>query len=159
MSSSNEVVLYNPAMFPTLLDQDPREVEARFLARFEKAKSLDDLFDVMEGNNASGLVGETVEITAVAWAPYLSDDGIIPNAICQAINLTDGEVIEFATTSKMCTHFIRQAEVIGAIPFRARIAQVTTRSGQKALNLERVPQGDKPARKPLGEHFGEEAPY
>lgn len=138
MSSSTEVVLYDPALFPALRDQDPQEAQARFVRRFSQARDLDDLFSVLEGNNAKGLIGKAIQIEGVQWAPYESDQGIIPNAICEAIDLDTGEVIEFATTSSMLTHFIRQAELIGAIPFKARIAEKTTRSGRKALNLERV---------------------
>lgn len=138
MSSGTEVVLYDPSLFPALRDQDPQEAQARFVKRFSQAKDLDDLFSVLEGNNAKGLVGKAVQIEAVQWAPYESDQGVIPNAICEAIDLETGEVIEFATTSSMLTHFIRQAEIIGSLPFKARITEKTTRSGRKALNLERV---------------------
>ena len=146
--SSNEVVragstiveLYSEALFPELRHQDPRESEARFLKRFEKAKTIDDLFDVLEGNNASALVGHVIQVDRVEWSGYQSDDGLIPLAVVTGADTGTGEVIEFATTSKACTHFIRRAELIGALPFRATIEQVITRSGQKALNLSRPHQ-------------------
>lgn len=138
MSASTEVVAYDPALFPDLLDQDPAEVRKRFAARFSQAKDIEDLFDVLEGNTSKDLVGHKLQVTGVAWAPYESDRGIIPNAICQAIELDTGEVIEFATTSEVLTMFIRRAEVIGALPFEAKITAKKTRQGQTALNFERV---------------------
>lgn len=135
---SGELVLYDTALFPNLLDQDPEAVAARFAERFKRAESLDDLFNVLEGNSTKDMVGAKVQVDSVAWAPYESERGIIPNAICQGVNLDTGEVIEFATTSQMLTLFIRRAELIKALPFRARITATKTRSGQTALNFERV---------------------
>ena len=135
---STELVAYDQALFPTLLDQDPVAVRERFAARFARAETIEDLFDVLEGNTSKDLVGKRMQVTAVAWAPYESDRGIIPNAICTAADVETGEVFEFATTSEALTMFIRRAELIGAIPFNARIASKKTRSGQNALNFERI---------------------
>jgi len=74
----------------------------------------------------------------VQWAPYESDRGTIPLAICDAVNVGTGEMIEFATTSGMLTLFLRQAQLVDALPFKARITEKVTRSGQKALNFERA---------------------
>lgn len=136
--ASTDLVLYDQAMFPALLDQDPHEVMSRFARRFAAAETIDDLFNVLSGTSSQGLIGKSLEITAVAWAPYESDQGVIPLAVCTAIDLPTGEVIEFATTGGMLTLFIRRAELIGALPFQARITEKLTRSGQKALNFERV---------------------
>ena len=132
------IIAYDPALFPTLLDQDPEAVRARFARRFAAAGNIDDLFDALEGNTAQGLVGRSLEIRAVGWAPYESERGIIPNAICEAVDVKTGEVLEFATTSDALVLFIRQAELVKALPFRAKIAKKTTRSGNTALNFERV---------------------
>lgn len=136
--ASTEVALYDPALFPNLLDQDPQEVEARFAKRFAQAETLEDLFNVLEGNTSKDMVGRTIEIRDVAWAPYESDRGIIPLAVCTAVDTGSGEVLEFATTGGMLTKFIRRAEVIGAIPFTARITAKKTRGGKDALNFERA---------------------
>jgi hypothetical protein len=133
-----DVELYDHAMFPNLLDQDPQAVAARFASRFAKAESIDDLFGVLKGNSSKDMVGRTIAVTGVSWAPYESDRGIIPNAICEAVDLRTGEVIEFATTSQMLTLFIRKAEMIGALPFEARITEKKTLSGNMALNFEPV---------------------
>lgn len=133
-----ELVLYDTTLWPTLLDQDPEAVAARFAERFKRAESLNDLFDVLEGNSTKNMVGLKVRVDSVSWAPYESERGVIPNAICRGANLDTGEVIEFATTSQMLTLFIRRAELIKALPFEARIAAKKTRSGQTALNFERV---------------------
>lgn len=136
--ASTDLVQYDQALFPTLLDQDPEAVRERFARRFMAAETLQDLFDVLGGNTSKDLVGKRVQISAVAWAPYESDRGIIPLAICTAADVETGEVLEFATTSEALTMFIRRAELIGALPFNARIAAKKTRSGQTALNFEPV---------------------
>jgi hypothetical protein len=133
-----EVVAYDPALFPNLIDQDPEAVTARFAERFKQANDLDDLFNVLEGSSSKNMVGKAIEISSVAWAPYESDRGVIPNAICTAVDLDTGEQIEFATTSTVLTMFIRRAELVKALPFRARITAKKTRGGRLALNFERV---------------------
>lgn len=137
-AASTDIVAYDRALFPDLLSQDPQDVMRRFAQRFMQAESLDALFDVLNGNTAKGLVGRRLQIMRVAWAPFESDDGVIPNAICEASDVETGEVIEFATTAKALTMFIRRAELIGALPFNVRITEVKTRSGNAALNFERA---------------------
>lgn len=137
-STGTDIVAYDQAVFPTLLDQDPVEVRKRFADRFARAQTIDDLFDVLSGNTSKDMVGRTLQITSVAWAPYESERGVIPLAICMAADAHTGEVVEFATTSEALTLFIRRAEVIGEIPFTARITSKKTRAGQNALNFERV---------------------
>lgn len=137
-NGSAGLMAYDHALFPELLSQDPIAVMQRFAARFMQAKTLDQLFDVLSGNTAQALVGRRLQITQVAWAPFESDNGIIPNAICQAADVETGEVLEFATTSQGLAMFIRRAELIGALPFNVKIAAVKTRGGNTALNFERA---------------------
>jgi hypothetical protein len=137
-AASTDVVAYDKALFPDLLAVDPASIRERFARRFMAAETLEQLFDVLSGNTALKLVGRRLEIEQVAWAPFESDRGIIPNAICQAVDLETGEVIEFATTSEALTMFIRRAEVVGAMPFKVKIASVKTKGGNTALNFERV---------------------
>jgi hypothetical protein len=134
---NGELVLYNRDLFPQLLDMDPREVRRRFAERFMKAENLDDLFNVLSGNTSQDMIGRTIQIRDVSWAPYESDAGIIPLAVCQAADVHTGEAFEFATTGEVLCMFIRRAELVGAIPFEARIAGKKTNSGQTALNFER----------------------
>lgn len=134
---STDLAAYDTALFGDLIDQDPDRVRERFAARFMQADNIDDLFGVLQGNLSKDLVGRTVKITGVSWAPFESDRGVIPNAICEAVDTATGELIEFATTSEMLTMFIRRAELTGSIPFTARITGKKTRSGQTALNFER----------------------
>lgn len=133
-----DVIQYDPELFPQLLSQDTAAVTARFAERFLKAESLDDLFNVLQGNSSQDMVGRRVRILGVSWAPYESDRGVIPLAIADAVDIDTGETVEFATTSAMLTMFIRKAELIGELPFEARITAKKTRSGQTALNFERV---------------------
>lgn len=136
--TSTEVIAYDPGLFPTLLSQDPEEVRARFARRFMAAESIDDLFGVLEGNTANTLVGRTLRIVGVSWAPFESDRGTIPNAICEAADVKTGELLEFATTSEQLVLFIRRAEILQKIPFDAKIVSKKTRNGYNALNFERV---------------------
>jgi len=135
-TTPDEVI--DPGMFPMINDADPTAVQARMVERVFKAETIDDLFDILDGNLSKALIGRKVQIQSVAWQPYESDRGIIPLAVVQATDLADGEQLEFATTSSMLTSFIRRAEMIGAIPFAARIVGKRTRSGNTALNFERV---------------------
>lgn len=136
-AAGTEIAPYDHALFPDLLSQDPLAVMQRFARRFMAAESLDALFDVLSGNTAQALVGRRLQISQVAWAPFTSDRGIIPNAICQASDIETGEVLEFATTSEALTMFIRRAELIGALPFNVKVAAVKTKGGNTALNFER----------------------
>ena len=136
--SDSEVIAYDDKLFPELLQTDRESVMLRFAERFKAAETIDDLFDALEGNLSRSLVGHKVRINSVQWAPYQSDRGVVPLAICQAVDLTTGEETEFATTAGVLTMFIRRAELIGAIPFEARIAGKKTQNGETALNFERV---------------------
>lgn len=132
-----DIVLYDHELFPDLKWADPLEFEARSADRFKRATSLDDLFDVMSGNNSQSLVGKRLEIQAVDFQAYQADDGVIPNAICAAVDLDNGEVIEFSTTSGFCTKFLRMAQLLDKLPVKVKITDTLTKSGQKALNFER----------------------
>jgi hypothetical protein len=132
------VQLYDAAMFPELVYQDPEEVTARFARRFEQAKTIEDLFAVLGGSSSKTMVGKKVQIQGVSWTGYESDRGVIPMAICEAIDLKTGEVVEFATTSSVLTMFIRRAELIGHMGFQVKIVEKKTRSGNTALNFEAV---------------------
>ena len=134
--SPDEVI--DPGMFPMINEVDPTAVQARMVERVFRAETIEDLFDVLDGNLSKALIGRKVQIQSVTWQPYESDSGIIPLAVVQATDLDDGEQLEFATTSSMLTSFVRRAEMIGAIPFAARIVGKRTRSGNTALNFERV---------------------
>lgn len=138
VEQSTAVELYDRSMFPVLLDQSPEAVQARFAEQYAKATSLAELFSVLEGNSSKDLIGHKVKIGAVNWAPYESERGIIPLAICEGVDLDTGEVINFVTTSSSLTMFIRMAELIKVLPFEAKITSKKTRSGQTALNFERV---------------------
>ena len=137
-ATTSDVVLYDPNLFPELRWQDPLEANSRFAARFERAENLDDLFGVLSGNSTQNMVGRRIEIQDVDWIAYQADQGVIPNAICLAADIDSGEVLEFATTSGMCTMFIRKAELLGLLPVRVKIVEKVTKSGNRALNFERV---------------------
>jgi hypothetical protein len=136
--SDTQIEAYDHALFPELLNTDPESVMVRFAERFMRAETLDDLFDALEGNLSRSLVGHKVRIQSVQWAPYQSDRGITPLAICQATDLTTGEETEFATTGGVLTMFIRRAELLDCIPFDAKIVGKRTSNGQTALNFERL---------------------
>lgn len=137
-ATTTDVVLYDPTMFPELKWQDPLDAGKRFASRFDRAQDLDDLFNILNGNSTKNMVGRRLEIQDVDWIAYQSDNGVIPNAICLAADIDSGEVLEFATTSQMCTLFIRKAQLLGLLPVKVKIVEKVTRSGQKALNFEKV---------------------
>lgn len=132
------VAEYDPELFRNLPTVAPQDMARRFVERFERAETLDDLFDALEGENSKGLAGKTVVIKDVQWQWYLSETGRIPNAICTAAIMPDGEVKEFATTGMVLTMFLRRAQLLGKLPFKAKIVGVKTASGQTALNFERA---------------------
>lgn len=137
-ATTTDVVLYDPNLFPELKWADPLDAEKRFAARFDRAENLDDLFNVLEGKNTQNMIGRRVEIREVEWQAYQADQGVIPNGICLAVDIDSGEVLEFATTSGMCTKFIRKAELLGLLPVKVKIVEKTTKDGNRALNFERV---------------------
>jgi hypothetical protein len=137
MPDSTGLVAYDTQMFPNLLDQDPEAVRERFARRFAAAEDIDDLFGVLQGSTSKDMVGRALTINSVAWAPFESDRGVIPLAVCDAVDIHTDEVVEFATTSEALVLFIRKAELIGAMPFSVRVVAKKTRSGNTALNFER----------------------
>ena len=124
--------------FPALSESNPDAVMDRMAKRIHASETIDQLFDSLKGVTSDQLDGKSVEVTGVDWSVYESDRGPIPLATVEAIDLTSGEVFEFATTSFMLVHFLRRAQLIGQIPFRARIAGKKTRNNQTALNFERL---------------------
>ena len=133
---SGEVVPYDTSLFPELRWQDPERMGERLAKRFAQAGNLEDLFAVLSGNNTQGMVGRRVEIQAVDWLAYESDRGVIPNAVCDAVDIESGELLEFATTSGACTMFIRRAELLGLLPVKVKIVEKVTKTGNRALNFE-----------------------
>jgi hypothetical protein len=126
------------ADFPDIREVDPAEVSRRMAERVGGAKSLDDLFDTLNGKSSDDLVGRSFEFIDVTWQPYKAQRGIIPQALCTVIDLGTGELTEFVTTGEMLVNFLRRAQQLEAFPFKARIVEKTTKSGQQALNFERV---------------------
>lgn len=135
-ATKTEIVAYDQTLFPMLRETDPEAVQARMAAQMFKAESIEDLFGVLNGTLSRDLVGQAVDVRSVAWQPYESDRGTIPLAVVEAVKLETGELVEFATTSTMLVAFLRQAEIIGALPFTARITSKKTRGGNMALNFE-----------------------
>lgn len=124
--------------FPGIQSVDPEAIMGRMSERIKRAESLDELFDSLAGKSSDQLVGKRFEFRTVNWQPYESQRGTIPLALCEVVDLDTGEPDEFVTTAFMLVHFLRRAQVIGVLPFRARIVEKQTRSGQTALNFERV---------------------
>ena len=117
---------------------DPEAAVRRMSERMLKADSLDALYDSTKGITSDELDGKSIEVTSVEWQQYESDRGPIPQAVVQATNLIDGDVFEFVTTATMLVTFLYKAQQLNAIPFRARITGKKTKSGNTALNFERL---------------------
>ena len=124
--------------FPGIRDVDPDAVARRMSDRVMRAQSLDELFDSLSGSTSDALVGKSFRLFGVAWQPFETEKGVIPNAIVEAADIRTGESREFATTARMLVAFLRRAKVLNPFPFDVRIVEKLTRSGQKALNFERV---------------------
>ena len=121
-----------------VLESSPDDVQKRMAGRLQNAETLDDLFDALTGTTSDQLDGKRVQVDEVAWQVYESDRGPIPLAVVQAVDLDTGEELEFATTAFMLVHFIRRAQIINQLPFKARIVGKRTRNNQTALNFERA---------------------
>lgn len=132
------VINYDPALFPDLANADPREGALRLVERIFAAENEQEVFDALKGETSKNMVGRRLEFRDVAWQPFYSERGAIPNAICTAADLDSGEVVTFATTGLVLTASIRKLQLLGKVPFRARIVPVKTNSGQTALNFEAV---------------------
>lgn len=124
--------------FPEIQSVDPNAVIERMVKRVRSAGTIDDLFDALTGTSSDQMLGRSFEFTDVTWQPYLSDRGTIPLAVCDVVDLSTGESTEFVTTATMLVHFLRQAQILGAYPFKARVVGKKTNSGQTALNFERI---------------------
>lgn len=117
------------------VQRDPERIARLMGERLDRAETLDALFAVTSGTTSDDLIGKVFEVLAVEWDAYESDGGLVPLAIVSAVDKSTGEKAEWATTAAMLTRFIRRAEVLGLLPFTARIEGKRTRSGQTALNF------------------------
>jgi hypothetical protein len=135
---SGEVELYDRQLFGNLISQDPEAVMARFAEQFMAAKTVEEVFAVLDGNSATRLYGEVVEIRSVAWAPYQTEDGVIPNAIIEAVNMHTGEQVQFSNTGRLSNMQLRRVELIGGLPLKVRVVGKRTAGGQTATNFELV---------------------
>jgi hypothetical protein len=116
----------------------PETILARMGARYDRAESIEDLFDALQGQSSDAMVGRKFRFLDVSWQPYQTEKGVIPLAVCDVVDLDSGEQTEFVTTGYMLVRFIRRAIQLGVMPFEARIVGKKTNSGQTALNFERV---------------------
>lgn len=134
----NALIPENDLSWLTAADADPEAIAERMAKRVRGAGSMDELFDSLTGKASDQMVGRAFEFVSVAWQPFQAERGVIPLAVCEVIDLATGEQTEFVTTGGMLVQFLRQAQLLDGYPFRARITEKVTRSGQKALNFERV---------------------
>ncbi len=116
----------------------PEAVAERMAKRVRSTTNMDELFDSLQGKASDQMVGRAFQFNSVEFQPYEADNGIIPLAVCEVVDLGTGEPTEFVTTGTMLVQFLRQAQLLNGYPFRARITEKVTKSGQKALNFERV---------------------
>lgn len=126
------------AEFPELRSVDPDAVRERIQARYKRAETIDDLFDVMGGGTSNRWIGRRIEVRSVAWQPYEADRGVIPLAVCQVLDLDTNKDDEFVTTADGLVGFLRAAQLMDAIPFRAKVVEKATKNRRTALNFERV---------------------
>lgn len=132
-----QVAVYPTELLQKVREQDPDKVLARMGQRYAQAKTLDDLFDVMEGTLTKNIVGRRIVVTGVEWAPYDKDgrEGVL--AVLQVADPDSGEISEVATTAFQPLMFTYHAELLGQLPFEVRVTESKTRSGQTAINFAR----------------------
>lgn len=135
-ATSMDVVLYDPTLFGELKWQDPQDMGRKVGERMNRASTVEDLFAVLQGRSTKDMIGRKVEVLDVDFYAYQADDGVIPNAICQAVDTDTGEVLEFATTSGFCTAFLKKAQLLGLLPVKVKITETLTRGGNRAINFE-----------------------
>lgn len=131
-------VVASSGMLVNARKADPEAATRRMAERMLKATTLDDLFDSTKGVTSDELDGKSIEVVSVEWQEYESDRGAIPQAVVQAVDLINGDAFEFVTTASMLVTFLYKAQALGQIPFKARIAGKRTKSGNTALNFERL---------------------
>lgn len=115
----------------------PEEVSNRIASRVMGAGSLDELFDVWEGQASRDLAGRSFEIRSIEWGWYQADTGEIPLAVVDAVDLKTGEETTWPTTARNLVTFLWKAEEMDALPFEARIVGETTKSGRTVLRFAR----------------------
>lgn len=132
-----QVAVYPVELLQKVREQDPDKVLARMAARYAQAKTLDDLFEVMEGTLTKNIIGKTIRVVGVEWAPYDKEgkEGVL--AVLQCADASTGEISEVATTAFQPLMFTYYAELLGQLPFEVRVTESKTRSGQTAINFER----------------------
>jgi hypothetical protein len=136
-------VTFAGVSFPvTWSEADPEVVQQRIMGRLFAAETLDQAFDVWEGDSSDALVGKTYEILEVAWMPYeaVKEDGstkTIPLAEVSAVNCGTGEKETWTTTATNLTGFLAWAENHDKLPFKARIQGELTRRGRTVLRFAR----------------------
>lgn len=123
---------------PLTAERDPQATMERMAKRVRSTKSMEELFDSLNGKASDQMVGRAFQFNDVAFESYEAERGPIPLAVCDVVDLATGEVTEFVTTGGMLVQFLYQAKQLNGFPFKARITEKPTRSGQKALNFERV---------------------
>lgn len=125
------------AAFPDT-ERDVEAVQAKMAARLWESESLDELFDSLQGKTSDKLVGKVIEVQSLDWDTYESADrGPIHCVTVSGKDVANGEEIEFWTSGYMVVRFLRKAELLHLLPFKARVEGKKTRSGQTALNLVR----------------------
>lgn len=118
--------------------EDPRAVQARIAKKIMSKDNLDDMFDALDSQASDTLVGRRFTIKSVEFDIYHADDGDVPLAVVQSIDLKTGEPEEWVTTAVNLTSFLANAVRIEALPFDAKIGERKTGNNQSALRFERA---------------------
>lgn len=119
-------------------ERDAEAIQRGMLQRVHAGTTMDELFDSLQGKASDSLVGRSFEIQEVSWDIYNAAQGPLPLARVKSIDLATNQPEEWVTTSPMLTVFMKRAQEIGGLPFKAKIVGKKTRSGQTALNFERA---------------------
>ncbi len=141
-AETSEIVEVNFQGLPIKLraSTDPEAAQRRILERLFASNSIEEAFDVWEGQSSEDLEGRTFTITGVRWAPYTrpEDGEKIPLAEVSHVDEDGEELRPFVTTAANLVGFLLAAEQGGWFPFTARVVGEKTSRNRTALRFARV---------------------
>ena len=133
-----EAVLANDDRIPIDWNTDPLAVQRKIVDRIFKAQTVDEVFEVYEGDATSALANKVFTVLEVSFAPYESEHGVIPMAHVDGTLEGDGEITSWRTTSTSIVAMLAKLHALQAFPLKVRIVGSKTRGNFMAYHLEKV---------------------
>jgi len=133
-----EAVLANDDRIPIDWNTDPLAVQRKIVDRIFKAQTVDEVFEVYEGDATSALANKVFTVLEVSFAPYESEHGVIPMAHVDGTLEGDGEITSWRTTSTSIVAMLAKLHALQAFPLKVRIVGSKTRGNFTAYHLEKA---------------------